>query len=146
MKKNVNTDLEVEPAAAAATVSPVNASSTTRISEEGDGEQESEQNEQNVKTDCDLLVESSESSSSLRVGKRKAAERRELNIMLEDTLEAAIVDLEELVNKTMTSQLLMTHSPLLFLAHLLCQWYHAKLSKLIAPWNKKLNLQYCASR
>ncbi|KAI3814327.1 hypothetical protein L1987_19078 [Smallanthus sonchifolius] len=100
-EKNVKTDLEVEPAAAA-TVSPVNASSTTRISAEG--ERESDQNEQNVKMDCDLLVESSESRSSLRVGKRKAADevevvRRELNIMHEDTPEAAIIDLEELVNK-----------------------------------------------
>ncbi|KAI3795657.1 hypothetical protein L1987_38314 [Smallanthus sonchifolius] len=106
-EKNVNTDLEVEAAEAAATVSPVNASSTTRISAEGDGEQESEQNEQNMKTDCDLLVESSESSSSLRVGKRKAAERRELNIMHEDTLEVAIIDLEELGNKVKWMQRLL---------------------------------------
>ncbi|XP_021998651.1 uncharacterized protein LOC110895641 isoform X1 [Helianthus annuus] len=97
--ENAKMDLEVEHAADG----PVNASSTTRIPTEGD--RDGEQNE-NAKMDCGL-VESSESVSSLRVEKRKAAEvaapeeveKRELNIMREDTLEAAMVDLEELVNK-----------------------------------------------
>ncbi|KAI3695638.1 hypothetical protein L1987_78637 [Smallanthus sonchifolius] len=100
--KSVKADFEVDQHAVATTAgSPVNASSSTRIPTEGDRDRdrESEQNETNVKVNFDLLVESSESSSSLRVGKRKAEERRELNIMHEDTLEAAIIDLEELVNK-----------------------------------------------
>ncbi|KAI3814399.1 hypothetical protein L1987_19154 [Smallanthus sonchifolius] len=99
-EKSVKADFEVDQHAVETTAgSPVNASSSTRIPTEGDRDRESEQNEKNVKVNCDLLVESSESSSSLHVGKRKAAERRELNIMHEDTLEAAIIDLEELVNK-----------------------------------------------
>lgn len=80
---------------------PVNAaaSSTTRIpAAEGEGDN-SEQNENVKLLDCD---ESSDSVSSLRVEKRKAAdevEKRELNIMHQDTLEATVLDLEELVNK-----------------------------------------------
>ncbi|KAD4179996.1 hypothetical protein E3N88_28587 [Mikania micrantha] len=94
---NQGMDLEVEHAAA---VSPVNASSTTRVSAaEGDGD-----SEQNVKTNGDLM-ESSESSSSLHVKIRKDAvaadeeEKRALNVMREHTLEAALLDLEEIINK-----------------------------------------------
>ncbi|XP_076893875.1 uncharacterized protein LOC143546003 [Bidens hawaiensis] len=113
-----NEDVEVERAVAVA-----NASSTTGIPAEGDRDKDGEQNE-NVKLDCGL-VESSESVSSLRVEKRKAPEReaaaedeevgkrkapaaaaaaeevekRELNITRERTLEAAVLDLEGLINK-----------------------------------------------
>ncbi|XP_076927700.1 uncharacterized protein LOC143591356 [Bidens hawaiensis] len=112
-----NEDAEVEHA-----VAVVNASSTTGIPAEGDRDNISEQNE-NVKLDCGL-VESSESVSSLRVEKRKApeleaaaedeevgkrkvstealaeeVEKQELNITRENTLEAAVLDLEGMVNK-----------------------------------------------
>ncbi|KAK1407555.1 hypothetical protein QVD17_39174 [Tagetes erecta] len=91
------------PRGSAAGGSPVNASSTTRISAEGD--RECQQTEKDVKTDCGV-VESSESISSSHVKKRKAANdevrnviKRDLNIMHENTLDAAILDLEELINK-----------------------------------------------
>ncbi|KAI7747005.1 hypothetical protein M8C21_012656 [Ambrosia artemisiifolia] len=92
---------------------PVNASSTTGIPTEGD--RDSEQNE-NVKMDCGL-VDSSESVSSMRVEKRKAAaaaaeeaKKRDLNVMHEDTLEAAMLDLEELVNKVKWLQRILQSS------------------------------------
>lgn len=141
-------DLEVENGPAG---SPLNASSTTRMSAEKDTESQSSdpvdtpicmepvqssdpvdtpickepvqssdpvdtvifeepvQSEDDVKMD-DGFMESSNSISSLRVEESKTADeedkvdidhnsRRDLNIMHEDTLEAAVLDLEELVNK-----------------------------------------------
>ena len=104
---------EVEHAAAAGSNSPLNASSTTGtgigISVNSSAERQiSEPMDtavfEDVKTDD---MESTDSISSMRVEESKAAAAAEedvdysvdLNIMHEETLEAPILDLEELANK-----------------------------------------------
>ncbi|MFS8035189.1 putative Agenet-like domain-containing protein [Helianthus anomalus] len=88
---HVGMDLEPNP-------EPAAAGSTTRVS--ADGDRDSEQN-----------GKSSESSLSLQ--KKEAedkVEKRGLNIMHEDTLEAALIDLEELVTKVNWMQRLLKSS------------------------------------
>ncbi|KAJ0490321.1 putative Agenet-like domain-containing protein [Helianthus annuus] len=91
MDCDVGMDLEPNP-------EPAAAGSTTRVS--ADGDRDSEQN-----------GKSSESSLSLQ--KKEAedkVEKRGLNIMHEDSLEAALIDLEELVTKVNWMQRLLKSS------------------------------------